>query len=362
MNLAVDTPTPAPSPHPGSRHLAMPADADGDVPAAQAELHALLDMQLALPPEYRAQLSSHLPMALQALAALGADGARLRDFYRHYARRFEGRRAEAPPAHPAAHWQAGRGESGGFAPLQARFALELAKQGRDAVLRHRLPQLLPGVAGAAFHGAIRVAHAVQAGHAGELAAALAYWAWRWQDLPVPAAPGPRLALADWTGALRQQACGQRFDGGLIVTRMQAAARSPAYAALAGALAPAADLLPQLAGFAAGAYAETANFTVLHVVTGLHALDLLSPWWTLAADDLARLLGSRVAAAWLAAQVGEPRAPLPPASAGDWPRIVARAVASDDDHVIKLVQACRGWFARRADPRFLAAAARAVADS
>ena len=50
---------------------------------------------------------------------------------------------------------------------------------------------LPGVAAAAFHGLIRTAHAVQSGHAGEVAAALAYWAWRWQPLAPARVPAER---------------------------------------------------------------------------------------------------------------------------------------------------------------------------
>ena len=84
-------------------------------------------------------------------------------------------------------WLALRGQTDAFAPLRATFAAALARDGRDAVLRAALPALLPGVAAAAFHGVIRTAHAVEAAHDGELAAALAYWAWRWQ----PLAPAPR---------------------------------------------------------------------------------------------------------------------------------------------------------------------------
>ena len=60
---------------------------------------------------------------------------------------------------------------------------------------------LPGVAAAAFHGLIRTAHAVQSGHAGEVAAALAYWAWRWQPLAPPPQGGEALPFDDWAARL-----------------------------------------------------------------------------------------------------------------------------------------------------------------
>lgn len=340
------------------------------------ELHALLDMQLALPPEYRDGLSSHLPMALQALFALGADATRLQAFYRRYAARFDGRRAE-PPAPPAADWRAQLGQPASFEPLRARFACDLARDGREALLRRVLPSLLPGVGGAAFHGAIRVAHAVEAGHDGELAAALAYWGWRWQPLPDPHPTGPlpaalfgpgELTPEAWMAAVQREAQGQRFAGGLISVRMLAAVASPTYAALADALAPAVDLLPRLAACAAGSYAQTRNFTLLHLVTALNALQVLSPWIETPLPSLARVLGRQLAAAWLAAQVGEALAPLPVSNphdagdsgdAGEWAAVTTQARDSDDDHVIKLVQACRSWHGRAGDARFLAAARRAV---
>ena len=191
--------------------------------ASDLTLHHLLDRQLALPPETRHQLTSHLPMALHALHSMGADGARLQAFYDGCVGRFETLRAP-PPAAPVARWQALRGTAGAFGALQASFAAALARDGEDAVLRRVLPDLLPGVAAAAFHGIIRTAHAVEAGHRGELAAALAYWAWRWQPLAPPPA-GTAMPFDDWAAALVSAARGWRSEGPLISLRMDAATSS-----------------------------------------------------------------------------------------------------------------------------------------
>src|SRR6185436_4564744 len=52
------------------------------------------------------------------------------------------------------------------------------------VLQATLPELAPGITGAAFHGLIRTAMGVTSRHEGEIAAGLAYWAAHWQRLGV----------------------------------------------------------------------------------------------------------------------------------------------------------------------------------
>ena len=340
-----------------------PAPAHEPSPA----LHQLLDQGLAYPPEFGAGLSSHLPMALAALDGLGADATRLRSFFASYVRRFNGR---TPPsaAQPLADWPAQRGQFAMFAPLQANFADVLARKGRDAVLREALPLLVSGIGAAAFHGAIRTAHAVESRHDGELAAALAYWAARWMPLPAPAA-GPLIdGVADWLDAIytawQRDAASRRDAGGLISARMQEAAQSDTYRGWAGRLGTAernsADLLHQLALAAAARYAATRNFTVLHMATGARAARVLAPWLPAAADALAPLW-SAVAAASMASGV----APAAARAVADdnvpaWPELRARACASDDDHVIKLVHAMAVQHTAAPHPVWQRAAAAAVA--
>lgn len=323
-----------------------------------SSLHRWLDAGLSLPPETRAPLTSHLPMALHALHDLGADETRLAAFFDTYGRRFEGRRAAPLPA-TSPDWRDWRSLREGPEPyprLQAAFASALAREGRDAVLGAALPGLLEGVAAAAFHGVIRSAHAVEAGHNRELAAALAYWAWRWQPLSPPPDGAP-LDFDDWAARWQAAARGWTTEGPLIAQRMAAAARSRPYLELAGRLAPAPGLLPRLAGLALERHAATGNFTVLHMVTGLRALAVLAPWFDFAAAAPGPV--AAYAAAWLAARMAPadlaPQDPLP------WNELVARACAQDDDHVIKLVHACR-WWARAGldDTACRRAATRAVA--
>jgi len=319
-------------------------------------LYRLLDANLALPPEPTPGITSHLPMALHALHALGADEARLQAFFDAYRGRLEGGRVHAA-ASPVDDWHLLLGDDDAFAPLQATFAAMLARDGEEATLRRVLPVLLQGVSAAALHGAIRTAHAVESGHRGELAAALAYWGWRWQPL-LPPPPGDALPFDRWAARLVAEAPAWTMQAPLISLRMAGASESKPYRALAGRLAPAPDLLAQLAALAVARYAETRNFTVLHMVTGLRALRVLSPW--LAFDEAqVRGLVHAFTAAYLAARLA-PRAAPRHAPARSWDEVIAAAIAQDDDHIIKIVHACRAEAAVYGEGRYLEAARVAVA--
>ncbi|WP_428506332.1 questin oxidase family protein [Roseateles sp.] len=332
--------------------------------SSSSQLHAWLDRSLAFPPEYGQQLSSHLPMALQALHSLGADEARIESFFASYTERFEGRRSQSE-GRVLPDWQAALGRYEAFADLRHSFAAALAEQGCDALLRQVLPVLLPGVSAVAFHGAIRTAHALESSHAVELASALAYWACRWQVLPAPAAgPASLRQQEGWSQALVDGAKSWRSEAPLIFLRMEAATQTPLYAELAHGLAPAASLEQRLAEFAHLAltyYLDSANFTVLHMITGLRALRLLLPWLpeTLRSDPAAQdLLGEAFVAAYMAGRV-QPRSTakaLARTADLSWSELAEAATQARDDHTIKLVHACHEEMAVYGDARYLQAAA------
>ena len=297
-----------------------------------------LDHSARFDAEYGHNLASHLPMALVALARLGADDARLADFAARYATRLH----PAPPPLPwpaGQPWQSRFGDPGAWPAYRSLFNAWFDDEGAPAVLAQALPALLRGVGAAAFHGPIRAAYALAAGHSHELADALAYWACRWFSLGTPPASGPARDPAAVLARLRLS-MPQRP---LIAECMALAAAQPAFVAAVAAYRVDADTtLAQLAALAARLYAASGNFTVLHLVTSAHAMRVLLPW--LDADDATAALGPY----WLAYAAGHaasglnsagaartPAAPLRP-----WPEIVARAIASDDDHLIKLVDSCR----------------------
>lgn len=282
-------------------------------------------------PEYQGGLSSHLPMALVALRSLGAGEARLAAFAAGYAARL----VPAPAAQP---WPAGDAWATRFGDLQAwpayrsLFGEWIAAEGAAEVLAQSLPSLMPGCGAAAFHGPIRVACAVRAGHRGELADALAYWACRF--LPLGALPDAPGRVADPQPLLRRLHAG-RSRKRLIFERMQAAARNPGLRAEVGRLAIDAHTLERLARLSARAYAGSGNFTALHLLTACHAMRVLQGF----IDDQPTAL-RWFWQAWASAVVAAGLQRLPPAPLLAWERIVPLALASDDEHRIKLVDSCR----------------------
>lgn len=279
--------------------------------------------------EYAAGLSNHLPMALVALASLGAGDARLAAFAERYARRLlPGPAAAEWPGGDA--WKSRLGERDAWPAYRALFEEWLLHEDAAVVLSQVLPPLMQGVGAAAFHGPIRTACALRAAHPGELADALAYWSCRWLDLGQSRAVG---RVVD-PGLLLPKLLPGVSDADLIFERMQAAAALPGFAAVVARLKMTDDTLARLARLAARLYAGSGHFTALHLVTSAHAMRLLLPF----VDEPLPALRAywRAFAAGVAASgstAGEAPAPRP------WAELVAEACASEDEHLIKLVDSC-----------------------
>ena len=320
-------------------------------------LQAFLDAGQNFDAEFGAGLSNHMPMALAALTRLGADDLCLARFAQSYGQRL--RPAPAAQDWPAGHaWRSRLGEAAAWPAYRNLFLLWLLDEGAEPVLRAVLPVLMQGCSAAAFHGLIRTAYAVQSGHGRELADGLAHWASRWADLGPPSLQGP---VADPWPLLKTMAA-PAPPGNLIQERMQqvvfgATTAAPFDHAVAQ-LHIDDKLLPRLARLAARLYARSGNFTVLHLVTSAHAVRVLLPFIDEPLPAMAAYWRA-LAAGFVAsgALFGRASQALP------WPELVAAALASPNDHLIKLVHSCReeqqAW--RGADD-WQRAASRAVAQA
>lgn len=145
-------------------------------------------------PEFEGYLSNHGPMVVEALARLG----RAEDVHswtdRYLDRLDETPRGIAPIA--TDEWESALGDPARAGDWIAYFRERVSEQPWQEQLARWWPRLLPGIAAGATHGVIRVGHAVRALRAAEsgprhqeLAHALAYWATRWQAVPVVTAGG-----------------------------------------------------------------------------------------------------------------------------------------------------------------------------
>ena len=293
---------------------------------------------------YRGYLASHLPMALVALEAMGASSDDLDRFERHYVRQLE---AIGPaivtiePGDEAAHL----GSPRAFPEWVVYFSTAIGRDGADAVLRRWIDRLVPAVAAGAFHGAIRTAFALESGTESELAHALAYWAAAYEPLPEAPMPAGTRSPHEVLVALHEaRAPGNaRLAGRNILERTVAATRLAQFGEQVASVDPARFNLDSIALALLRAYAACGDFTLLHGVTGAHALRLLAPY---ARDGEAALRDFWAAVVASCLGAGSPVADgwgLEGDDSLDWPAIHARAVRREDEHDIKLAYTCwREW--------------------
>ena len=317
-------------------------------------------------------LSNHGPMAAEALAHLGRH-----DAIPGWVARYRTRLDEAPPpARPLSEedWPAALGQSERFPEWLALFEREIADRPVAAVVGEWVPRLLPGSVGAATHGLIRTGHALRGlGDADtpprrlEVANGLAFWASSYAELPGPplliGREGVARALADLP-YLPEDAP----RAALISDRVAAVADigdefEQAVASL-GWTGGAVDLLDQLATAGSMAYLRNADaggaIGLLHAVTAPLACELVLPWLAEEDRDAALSYVWQAAAALHVAYDIDRTAPAPTDAPPGPADLVDAALASGDEHAIKLTEAALRTFARSGAGVVLLAAADACA--
>ena len=294
---------------------------------------------------YRGDLANHLPMALVALDAMGADDAALARFQSRY----EVMHLEAlsAPTFEIAGGDEARhfGDALAFPAWVEYFARRIRGEGVTAVLAAVLDPLMASVESGAFHGAIRTAYGLESQSPREIAHALAYWSAARESPIALALPSGSEAPLEIFAAISHDAriAGTRLPGRNIVARARSALERPDVRAYVRRADPRRLTLESLAATLIRAYAASGNFTLLHGVTACHAARLLARF----ARDRDALV-HRLWAALVAAYAGE-GAPsvdgwgLEGRDSLDWPHIHARALHCDDEHDVKLAYTCwREW--------------------
>jgi hypothetical protein len=317
-------------------------------------------------------LSNHGPMAAEALAHLGRH-----DAIPGWVARYRTRLDEAPPpARPLSEedWPAALGQSDRFPEWLALFEREIADRPVAAVVGEWVPRLLPGSVGAATHGLIRTGHALRGlGDADtpprrlEVANGLAFWASSYVELPGPPLlighEGVAQALADLP-YLPEDAPRPALISDRVAAVADIADEFEQAVASLGWAGGAVDLLDQLATGGSMAYLRNADtggaIGLLHAVTSPLACELVLPW--LAEEDRDAALGYvwQAAAALHVAYDVDRTAAAPTDAPPAREDLVDRAVASGDEHAIKLTEAALRTFGRSGAGVVLLAAADACA--
>jgi Questin oxidase-like len=325
-------------------------------------LAALLDDELAFDATTGTRLSNHLPMALVALDRLGASDDRLTEF----ARQYRGRLVPLPGGETITtfdEWRAARGRRDAYGPARTYLAAQVAELGADAAVRRHVDHLVDGLSGAAFHGIIRLAYALESRSDARVAAGLAYLTQVHQrlgerGLDVARTDDPATALDLVAGTV---GLGDAPLEGNIGQRMWAVAAHDAFRGVVDWLEVSASTPARLIDAAAHLYAQSDDFTALHGLTGSHAISVVAPY----VEDPAALSAwwfQALAAAYVtigAPPLVDPDVAVAPwlAAPASWDDVARLATTSDDEHVVKLVYTARELDGDLANPLLRAVAQR-----
>jgi len=326
-------------------------------------------------PEFRGGLSNHGPMAAEALVRLGRAGE-VEHWLDGYVTRLD--EAPRPSDRVTGHtWREALGELRRVADWERYFRDQMTEQSWRDVLARWWPRLLPGLAAGATHGVIRTSHAARslaaaeragaetALRSGELARGLAYWAARYLELPGNPRTAGHLDLAAAVSGL--PVAPVEPAAGLITEALKTHLGGEAgFAAAVGALRAPADVPADLAALAREftriflVYGRKRPIALLHAVTAPVAARSVLP---LLPDQVARPTYDalwQVSAALYAVYAGRTTPePLPAGARAPEDELADRAVATGDEHAIKLTEACLRLNAETPDPLFPQAAARAA---
>jgi hypothetical protein len=341
--------------------------------AIMAHDNAILDEGLArlasTGPEFAGGLSNHGPMAAEALVRLGR-ASEVQRWLDGYLRRLD----DAPiPASRITDetWRDALGDHNRVADWDTYLAGQLAEEPWRDVLARWWPRLVPGLAASATHGIIRTSHAARGladaqtpERRAELARGLAYWAATYLELPGLGRTSGHLDIESAVAGLprRDTPPGRGMITEQLRLRLAGDTELPA---AVHALRPPGDVRGDLLDLAvtfAGAfltYGRERPIGLLHAVTAPTAARSVLP---LLPADVARDTYDRLwqvdATLYAVYSSGAAPEPLPGAQPPAADDLADRAVASGDEHAIKLTEACLRLHAERPDPLLLHAAQRA----
>jgi hypothetical protein len=335
-----------------------------------AHLDDALTVFAATAPEFGMGLSNHGPMAAEVLERLGHEEA-IAGWTAAYRARLQD--APVPPERPLSEeeWPRALGDGDRFADWLAHFEVELADRPVRAVVVEWAPRLGPGTVAAATHGLIRTAHALRSfgsiesePRRLEVAQGLAYWASRYQELPGPplliGSQGVEEALAALP-YLPEETPDEFLISAQVAHVADIADEFEQAVASLGFQGDALALLDALACGGARAYLGNVesghSVALLHAITAPLALELLLPW--LAPEDHDAALGyawQSLAALHVAYAVDRHPPDLSDEAPPTPDELVAGALASGDEHALKLTEAALRCHARTGDPHLLWAAA------
>lgn len=305
--------------------------------------------------------TNHCPMVLVALARMGATPERLREHFDLWLQKHAIKEVTPEISVTAENWNTFIGTREAFGSLHLYFSRWVVSDGASPVIEAVLRQVPFAPATEAFHSIIRIGYGIEAGNASEIAAGLAAYVAANLSVDIDFAGRKEVAsIKEGFQLLSERFCNSRWPDGSITGKLRAIAADPVFRDELRLLPVGPDFLDEMSRAAIDLYWQTADFTVLHMVTGAYAARLLL---TQIPTDLAERFYPSIWVAMAAAyvSVGAPREELVavPDDVLEWNEILTLALLAEDDHVIKMVYTSHVESLRDHNPLYRAAAARLV---
>lgn len=357
-------------------YMATPS---GDLAASQkpheddAVLDEALESLARTGPEYKGGLANHGPMAAEALVVLGRSEA-VMSWVESYKKKLQSPLTSNNPV-TLENWREALGDFRRVGDWSIFFKRQLKEAAWRVVLGEWVTKLAPGLVAAAAHGLIRTGHAARSlsrketeARREELAQGLAYWAARYQVLPLSRdRAASRLKPSEAIRQVELLRLEERKRE-LIADTLHRLDTFPPFAKVAGLVDASGDASRFLSDltetFAAAYLAHAQDFgsviAFIHGVTGPCAIRLLLPY--VKPEETQSLLryGWQASAAMYAAfaTTAKTAAPVKPQQQSK-EDLIDRAVAANDEHAIKFTEACLREYAINPKPVYLSAARHAT---
>ncbi|MCW9015384.1 MAG: questin oxidase family protein, partial [Kangiellaceae bacterium] len=293
----------------------------------------LINADLNVHPLYGNRLANHFPMALVSLDKLGADFERQLKFRADYSNKLELFIREELSLDFDFNDSLGRSDM--FPQYLSYFDRYLKLHSLEETISKHIDKLIPGISASAFHALIRLAFAIESHNYQEVSFALAYWAAEFQYLGSPHQKSDR-SLLEILNQHKDTFEGFKFRPGIIVDKMNQVAATLEWEN--EAVIPQDLKLELIAKFAVQFYQTDSDFTLLHGVTGTHALRIILPF----VKNKRKALEYFWIAYWVAYQTTKTWRPstydeaISDISIEEMKR---KATKSNNDHTIKLVYSC-----------------------
>ncbi len=306
-------------------------------------------------PHYGDRLAAHLPMVLIALDKLGASNEKLDSYFEASVQGLEPIDSIELADNITAIDQH-LGNSDKYLAYLKYFRKQISTYGCNPVIKNSLPDLLPGIAASAFHALIRLAYAIEANNADEIAVSLAYWCAEFQsfDLANKYTNDPLEVILSNCAPIGTN---HTFLPGIIVDRMNEigtllkTANKP--------VIPSVLNITDLKELCIRAFYFKNDFTLLHTVTGCHAFSVVAPYSDNTEEALSEFWKAILIAYLSTGLVFDNKAIGNLPATGDFLAVISKALQSNDSHVIKLVYSCFQEYTANKNPMYYFVAERAL---